>query len=98
MTAVDNNRVLGNFGSAWVAQALSRHCLVRPVADGTDIGLDLYCETLAEGPSEPEGDSGTKPAPRAGFLHFWVQVKAGAQVELQENGQASCSFEVEHLQ
>ena len=35
--------------------------LVRQVAEGTDIGVDLYCESVHE--DQP-------------FLHFWVQVKA----------------------
>jgi len=50
----------GNYAENLVAEWLSRVCLVRPVASGTDIGIDLYCESVV----------GNKP-----YHHFWVQVK-----------------------
>ena len=62
MPAVTENRLKGNYGASLVMSRLSGECLVRPVAAETDVGVDLYCETVAEG----------RP-----FLHFWLQVKAG---------------------
>ena len=44
---LDEKGQKGNFAEATVAAWLSRRCLVRPVATGTDIGVDLYCESLA---------------------------------------------------
>ncbi len=72
-----------NYGTSLVAHRLSRACLVRPVAEGTDIGIDLYCEAVAEG--QP-------------FLHFGVQVKCGASnyIRLQDDS-ASFSFASRHL-
>lgn len=84
MPVIDENRVLGNFGSNLVAHLLSHFCLVRPVAEGTDIGVDLYCETIEN---------------RQGFLHFWVQVKCGGEqiTLLKQNDKASCAFKIDHL-
>lgn len=83
MPIVDENRLKGNFGASYVAALLSSECLVRPVAIDTDVGVDLYCETVAD----------NRP-----FLHFWVQVKAGDQCRLSGDGsRASCSFSVDHL-
>jgi len=83
MPIIDENRLKGNYGAAYVSARLSSECLVRPVAAETDVGVDLYCETVEDG----------KP-----FLHFWVQVKAGVQCRLgQDLQEASCSFDVEHL-
>ena len=49
----------------------------------TDVGVDLYCETVAQG--------------RA-FLHFWLQVKAGHQCKRDPSASiASCAFELDHL-
>lgn len=60
MTTIDQNHLKGNYSQNTVAAWLSRTCLVRPVSEGTDIGVDLYCESvLGESP----------------YLHFWVQVK-----------------------
>jgi hypothetical protein len=42
-----------------------------------DTGIDLYCETVDPPSNEP-------------FLHFWVQVKSGNQVEVREEG-ARCA-------
>ena len=62
---------------------LSAECLVRPVAVDTDVGVDLYCETVAEG----------RP-----FLHFWIQVRAGDQCKVRsDSATASCSFQLDHL-
>ena len=83
MPIVDENRLKGNYGAACVALRLSTECLVRPVAADTDVGVDLYCESVEEG----------RP-----FLHFWVQVKAGAQCRLSQDLQtASCAFDVDRL-
>ncbi len=83
MPIVDDNRLKGNHGAAVVAARLSSECLVRPVTADTDVGVDLYCETIAE----------DRP-----FLHFWVQVKAGKQVRvLADEKMASCSFEDDKL-
>lgn len=84
MPKVDVARLTGNYGSTLVAKRLSSECLVRPVAADTDVGVDLYCESLDDG--EP-------------FLHFWMQVKAGA-VQVQENSdrtKAKCRFKRDHL-
>jgi hypothetical protein len=84
MPTVDINRLKGNFGAAYVSALLSSECLVRPVAADTDVGVDLYCESVED----------TDP-----FLHFWVQVKAGTkQCPVSKNGDvASCSFTRDHL-
>ena len=57
MTLVDRNRLKANHAEAAVTGWLSRVCLIRPVSAGTDIGVDLYCESVLE----------DRP-----FLHFWV--------------------------
>ncbi len=84
MPIVDDNRLKGNSALWTVGKLLSdAGCLVRPVAADTDIGIDLYCETVQD--KEP-------------FLHFWVQIKSGtSQVVIRENGTASCSVKVDHL-
>jgi hypothetical protein len=83
MPTVDTNRLKGNFGAAYVSACLSSECLVRPVAAETDVGIDLYCETIENG---------------SPFLHFWVQVKAGAQCRIcQDQSSAACSFDISHL-
>lgn len=83
MPFVGENRLKGNYGTALVMNRLSSECLVRPVAADTDVGVDLYCETVAEG----------RP-----FLHFWLQVKAGGQCKLETEAEsASCSFAHKHL-
>jgi hypothetical protein len=83
MPAVLDNRLKGNYGAALVMSRLSGECLVRPVAADTDVGVDLYCETVAEG----------RP-----FLHFWLQVKTGDQCKLSGDGKtASCRFRLDHL-
>ena len=83
MPVVDTNRLKGNYGAAYVSACLSSECLVRPVAAETDVGVDLYCETVEDG---------------SPFLHFWVQVKAGQQCRVSaDRNSASCSFDIEHL-
>lgn len=61
---------------------LGGECLVRPVSADTDVGIDLYCETVVE--SQP-------------FLHFWLQVKAGNQCAVSSSNTASCRFTKEEL-
>jgi len=85
MPTVDISRLKGNYAQAVVVSWLSRACLVRPVAEGTDIGIDLYCESVLDG--QP-------------FLHFWVQVKAiPAENVTTKDGRtgASYAFETKHL-
>lgn len=85
MPQVDTNRLKGNYAQAVVAEWLSRSCLVRPVAEGTDIGVDLYCEAVVD---------------QAPYLHFWAQVKAIPCARLVEKDgatMASFSFETRHL-
>jgi hypothetical protein len=84
MTKIDENRIKGNFGSAYVSYRLSEYCLVRQVTEGTDIGIDLYCESFT--------NIGFP------FLHFWVQVKTGESIKVSKDKKsASYSFSVEHL-
>jgi Domain of unknown function (DUF4365) len=83
MTVIDQNRLKGNYAAAQVTARLSSECLVRPVAADTDVGVDLYCETVEN--SRP-------------FLHFWIQVKGGSQCKVHNSGTASCSFERKHLE
>jgi hypothetical protein len=85
MPRVSDNQLKGNFGAAVVNTRLSAAgCLVRPVAADTDVGVDLYCETVAEG----------RP-----FLHFWIQVKTGRQCSVHPaSGTASCRFKRDHLE
>ena len=78
---VDRNRIKGNYAANLVAAWLSRRCLVRPVAEGTDIGIDFYCESVVS----------TMP-----FLHFLVQVKAIPARNLK-NDRAWYQFETRHL-
>ena len=86
MPSVDVNRLKGNFAQALASTWLSRMCLVRPVAEGTDIGIDLYCESIVDG---------------VPYLHFWVQVKAipisSVRVEGEERT-ARYSFDRRHLE
>ena len=83
MPNVDENRLKGNYAASYVAARLSTNCLVRPVASDTDVGIDLYCETVQEG--QP-------------FLHFWLQVKSGSQCKRAPDGAfASCRFDEGHL-
>jgi hypothetical protein len=75
----------GNYAEHQAATWLSRQCLVRPVTSGTDIGVDLYCESLA-------GDSP--------FQHFWVQVKAISERNIRQSDaglEAFFDFETRHL-
>jgi hypothetical protein len=84
MPAVTENRLKGNYGAALIMSRLSGQCLVRPVAADTDVGLDLYCETVAE----------NRP-----FLHFWLQVRAGNQCKVEvDRSSASCRFTSDHLE
>lgn len=83
---VDTNRLKGNHAQAIVSSWLSRMCLVRPVAEGTDIGVDLYCESVLE--DQP-------------FLHFWVQVKAIPSTNIKTidgKKEASYRFYRKHLE
>jgi len=67
----------------YVSYKLSRYCLVRPVASGTDIGIDLYCESVKE--NEPN-------------THFWIQVKGSEKnIKKLKNGKVSYKFKTEHL-
>jgi len=83
MPTVSDSRLKGNYGAAVVMTHLSSECLVRPVAVDTDVGVDLYCETVTQG----------RP-----FLHFWVQVKAGEQCKTDPaTNTASCRFDRDQL-
>jgi len=62
---VSESLLKGNYGEHLVAQILSRSCFVRPVVGNTDVGVDLYCESIIEGKT---------------FLHFWVQVKTSKNI------------------
>ncbi|MBN2117817.1 MAG: DUF4365 domain-containing protein [Anaerolineales bacterium] len=86
MPSITNEQLKGNFAENLVAEWISRVCLVRPVAVGTDIGIDLYCESLLE--NDP-------------YLHFWVQVKAiGEKDIITKDGieVASYRFTRNHLE
>ncbi len=80
------NQLKGNVGEAFVMYQLSKFCYVRPAFNGTDIGIDLYCELL---------DKGNAP-----FLHFWVQVKHGgaSYITINQDGTAIFSFNRSHLE
>ena len=81
MPVVDENRLRGNYAQAVVSAWLSRKCLVRPVADGTDIEIDLYCEAVSQSlPSD----------------HFWAQVKAIPAASV-EGGEAAYRSLQKHL-
>ena len=86
MTSVDQNRLKGNYAEALATAWLSRKCLIRPVAAGTDIGIDLYCEAVVDG---------------IPYLHFWVQVKVIQRASLRvQDGKtmASYAFDKRHLE
>ena len=54
MPVVSENQLKGNWGEHLVAMKLAAAgCLVRLVPSGTDVGVDLYCETT-EVPTSPE--------------------------------------------
>jgi tetratricopeptide (TPR) repeat protein len=57
---ISKSQIIGSRGEMFIAFLMSQFCLVRPVANGTDVGVDLYCEALLDG------------VPHS---HFWVQVK-----------------------
>ena len=83
MALVDKNRRIGNLGVSKVLARLSGHCLLRPVAAETDVGVDLFCETVEQ---------------HTPFLHFWLQVKTGSQCRVSKSGDyASCSFKAKHI-
>ena len=84
MPIVDANRLKGNQAAFLVSAWLGKQCLVRPVSEGTDFGVDLFCETVDVPSRQP-------------FLHFWVQVKTGAQQITLADGQAKCKFDKEHV-
>jgi hypothetical protein len=86
MPYIDENRVKGNFGSSSIMKELCKFCLVRPVYEGTDQGIDLYCETF-EIPFE-----GRRP-----FLHFWVQVKTTTKSGPLQDGTMSFNLRTDHL-
>jgi len=80
---VPESRLKGNHGAALVMSRLSQECLVRPVSGDTDVGIDLYCETVSE--QQP-------------FVHFWLQVKSGEQCyRYRRQLRASCHFDHDHL-
>jgi len=79
---IEETTMQGNYGELLVSHILSRFCLVRPVVGNTDIGVDLYCESIID----------SKP-----FLHFWVQVKTYKDF-LNEPGEVSVSFKKSSLQ
>jgi tetratricopeptide (TPR) repeat protein len=85
MTYIDEKRAKGNYGVFLVASKLSKFCLVRPVSEGTDQGIDLFCESFED------AFRGGRP-----FLHFWVQVKTLKGIQKNSNF-ASFSFDVNHL-
>lgn len=83
MTTIDQNRLKGNYAANLIAEWLSRVCLVRPVAEGTDIGIDLYCESVIR---------------NTPFLHFWVQVKAINNSHISTDGKSAWfNFKTSHL-
>ncbi len=84
MPRVDEYRLKGNYAASYVAARLCTSCLVRPVAADTDVGIDLYCETV----------QGHQP-----FLHFWLQVRSGSKCKrAADESTASCRFDRRHLQ
>ena len=86
MPSITNEQLKGNFAENLLAEWISRVCLVRPVAVGTDIGIDLYCESIVE--NNP-------------FLHFWVQVKAISEKDITVKDGiefASYRFKRSHLE
>ena len=78
---VTDNTLAGNQAEALARYILSGDCFVRPVVGNTDIGVDLYCESIID--SEP-------------FLHFWVQVKASRHFPNEEKP-AKCQFRTADL-
>lgn len=55
------NQLKGNWAEQYISARLAENgCLIRHVPQGHDIGIDLYCETIAE---------------NTPFLHFWSQIK-----------------------
>jgi len=94
MSNIDQERITGNYGEHLVSYLLGKHCLIRPVAAGTDVGIDLYCEHFEEsGVKKVTGTKLYKP-----FLHFWVQVKSGKNIYVYKNKKrASYKFKYKDL-
>jgi hypothetical protein len=88
---IPNTHITGNTVENFIAYKLSKYCLVRRVSQGTDIGVDLYCELLRKNP-----DKGGISNP---LLHFWVQVKSSGIDGKNEliDGQVSIPLKVKHL-
>jgi Domain of unknown function (DUF4365) len=81
MPTVTDNLLQGNYAEHLAAQVLSRSCLVRPVIGQTDVGVDLYCESVIDG--QP-------------FMHFWGQVKS-SKAFTNEKQEVSCSYKTDSL-
>lgn len=64
MPKVTPNQIVGNRGENLAGYLLSQFCLIRQVASGTDVGIDLYCESITD--EQPNN-------------HFWVQVKSSLE-------------------
>ncbi|HWP91793.1 MAG TPA: DUF4365 domain-containing protein [Thermodesulfobacteriota bacterium] len=79
---VHKNLMKGNYGEHLVAHILSEFCFVRPVVGHTDIGVDLYCESIIDG---------------IPFLHFWVQVKSSEDIPNEER-QVKFRFDTSSLE
>jgi hypothetical protein len=76
-----NTWIQGNQAEHYIQYLLSKYCFVRPVVGNTDIGIDLYCESIIE--NQP-------------YLHFFIQVKSSETITNEKEVQ-SFSFKVEHL-
>jgi hypothetical protein len=79
---IHRNLMKGNYGEHLVAHILSEFCFVRPVVGHTDIGVDLYCESIIDG---------------IPFLHFWVQVKSSEHIPNEET-QVKFKFDTSSLE
>jgi len=94
MSIIDQERITGSYGEHLVSYLLSKHCLIRPVAAGTDVGIDLYCEHFEESGMK----EGTETRLYKPFLHFWVQVKSGKKIYVHKNKKiASYQFKYKDL-
>jgi hypothetical protein len=85
MPHIDENRIKGNYGVYALMKELSKFCFPRPIFEGTDVGIDLYCETY----EKPV--IGGRP-----FLHFWAQVKT-TKDNILSDGTMPFSFETHHI-
>ena len=86
LTQATDSMLKDGFGATLIANKLSPYCLGRPVSQGTDVGIDIFCETVDKETVEGKGYP---------HLHFWLQVKYDGG--FLDKKTMSYPFKVRHL-